>query len=58
MSGGSSELLEVQEKLQALSIEFDKANDEWNGKLAAQQDEFQQEKYVRILRIASGIDAS
>lgn len=48
MSGGSSELAEVQEKLELLNTEYDRLNDEWTGRLAAQQDEFQREKYVRV----------
>lgn len=48
MSGGNSELLEVQEKLELLNAEYDKLNDEWTGRLAAQQDDFQREKYVRV----------
>lgn len=47
MSGSSSELAEAQEKLEQLQIEYDKAKDEWAGRLSAQQDEFQREKYVR-----------
>lgn len=43
---GSAELLEAQEKLQNLNIEYDRLNDEWKGKLTAQQDEFEREKYV------------
>lgn len=50
MSGGNPELLEVQEKLELLNTEYDKLNDEWTGRLAAQQDEFQREKYVRLKR--------
>lgn len=46
MSGGSSELAEVQEKLELLNTEYDRLNDEWTGRLAAQQDEFQREKFV------------
>lgn len=49
MSGGNAELLEVQEKLKVLNADYDKLNDEWTGRLAAQNDEFQREKYVRIL---------
>lgn len=44
---GSSELAEVQEKLELLNIEYDRLNDEWKGRLAAQEDEFQREKHVR-----------
>lgn len=51
MSGSSSELQEVQEKLRALNTEYDKLSDEWRGKLAAQQDEFQREKQVRLQKI-------
>lgn len=51
MSGGNSELAEAQEKLEQLQIEYDKAKDEWTGRLAAQQDEFQREKYVRPERM-------
>lgn len=51
MSGGNSELAEVQEKLELLNAEYDKLNDEWTGRLAAQQDEFQREKYVRATKI-------
>ena len=47
MSGGSSELLEVQEKLQTLTTEYDRLNDEWTSKLADQQADFQKEKHVR-----------
>lgn len=46
MAGGNSELAEVQEKLELLNTEYDRLNDEWTGRLAAQQDEFQREKYV------------
>lgn len=46
MSGGNSELAEVQEKLELLNTEYDRLNDEWTGRLAGQQDEFQREKYV------------
>lgn len=46
MSGGNSELLEVQEKLQTLTTEYDRLNDEWTGKLADQQADFQKEKHV------------
>lgn len=48
MAGGNSELAEVQEKLELLNTEYDRLNDEWTGRLAAQQDEFQREKYVSI----------
>lgn len=48
MSGGNAELLEVQEKLKVLNADYDKLNDEWTGRLAAQNDEFQREKHVRI----------
>lgn len=48
MAGGNSELAEVQEKLELLNTEYDRLNDEWTGRLAAQQDEFQREKYVRV----------
>lgn len=41
MSGDDSELQEVQEKLQTL-------NNEWTVKFAAQEEEFQREKYVSI----------
>lgn len=51
MSGSSSELQEVQEKLRTLNTEYDKLSDEWRGKLAAQQDEFQGEKHVRPKKI-------
>ncbi len=44
---GSSELAEVQEKLELLNVEYDRLNDEWTGRLAAQEDEFQREKHVR-----------
>ena len=47
MPGGSSELAEVQEKLELLNIEYDRLNDEWTGRLAAQENEFQREKHVR-----------
>ena len=47
MSGGSAELLELQEKLQALTTEYDRLNDDWTGKLAEQQADFQKEKHVR-----------
>ena len=47
MSGGSPELVEVQEKLQTLTTEYDRLNDEWTGKLADQQADFQKEKHVR-----------
>ncbi|CAM9330763.1 unnamed protein product, partial [Ectocarpus sp. 4 AP-2014] len=45
MSGGNAELLEVQEKLNVLNADYDKLNDEWTGRLAAQNDEFQREKH-------------
>lgn len=51
MPGSSSELQEVQEKLRTLNTEYDKLGDEWKGKLAAQQDEFQREKQVRSKKI-------
>lgn len=47
MSGGNAELLEVQEKLQTLTTEYDRLNDDWTGKLAEQQADFQKEKHVR-----------
>lgn len=47
MSGGSPELVEVQEKLQTLTAEYDRLNDEWTSKLADQQADFQKEKHVR-----------
>lgn len=53
MSGGSSELVEVQEKLELLNIEYDRLNDELTGRIAAQQDEFQREKYVRRISFAA-----
>ncbi|CAM9385522.1 unnamed protein product, partial [Ectocarpus sp. 12 AP-2014] len=45
MSGGNAELLEVQEKLKVLNADYDKLNDEWTGRLAARNDEFQREKH-------------
>lgn len=54
MSGGNSELAEVQEKLELLNTEYDRLNDEWTGRLATQQDEFQRDKYVR--RVADNLD--
>lgn len=44
--GGSAEVKALEEKILALNSEYDKLNDEWTNKLAAQQDEFQREKHV------------
>lgn len=58
MSGGSAELLEVQEKLQTLTTEYDRLNDEWTGKLVDQQADFQKEKHVRDKRILFSADCT
>lgn len=45
--GGSAEVKALEEKILDLNSEYDKLNDEWTNKLAAQQHEFQREKHVR-----------
>lgn len=48
--GGSGEVKALEDRILALNSEYDKLNDEWTNKLAAQQDEFQREKHVRTVR--------
>lgn len=45
--GGSGEVKALEDKILALNSEYDRLNDEWTNKLAAQQNEFQKEKHVR-----------